>query len=79
VAGIKGRLGKGGLRNKPGSLGKFKGRDALQRENKQARDAARAAGLNKDQSTELHRQISGQDLSYKEIAEIAKGIKNHGN
>jgi RHS repeat-associated protein len=39
--------------NKPGSLGKFKGTDALRAENKMARDAANAAGLTKDQASRL--------------------------
>lgn len=44
------------------------------RNNKMARDAARAAGLDKDQQQELHRAISGQDFKYQEILEIAKKI-----
>lgn len=63
-------------RKKPGSLGQSKGTDALRRENRTARDAARAAGLDKDQRRLLHDEISGQDLSYEEILEIARLIRN---
>lgn len=66
----------GDLRKKPGSLGKDKGTDALRRENKKPRDAARMAGLNKDQRKTLHREISGQGLSFDDIVSIAKDIKN---
>lgn len=65
----------GGLQIKPGSLGKFKGTDALRAENAVARDAARAAGLSKDQQKILHREISGQGFDYKQILEKAKQIK----
>ena len=54
---------------------KFKGRDALRRTNKQARDAAKEAGLSRTQRETLHREISGEDLSYHEIFEIAHDIK----
>ena len=54
---------------------KFKGRDALRRHNKQARDAAQKIGLNKDQQRKLHDQISGHGYSYHEILEIARDIK----
>jgi hypothetical protein len=47
-------------RRKPGSLGKRKGTDSLRRENKVVRDAANAAGLNKDQRRRLHDKISGR-------------------
>jgi len=63
------------VRKKPGSLGKSKGTDALRRENKVAGDAAKKAGLNKDQQNILHDEISGRDYSFKEILEIAKDIK----
>ncbi|MCW8930253.1 MAG: RHS domain-containing protein [Gammaproteobacteria bacterium] len=66
----------GDLRKKPGSLGKSKGTDALRRENKIARDAANKAGLDKDQKKILHDEISGQDLKYKDILDIANDIKN---
>jgi len=65
----------GTLRMKPGSLGQFKGTDALRAENAVARDAARAAELNKDQQKILHREISGQGLTYKEILQRAQQIK----
>lgn len=45
--------------------------------NQRANDAARNAGLNKDQKRELHDQISGQNLTYKQIEEIAKEIKKN--
>lgn len=63
------------LRKKPGKRGEFKGRDALRRENRTARDAARRAGLNRDQQRSLHDAITGQDLNYNEILEIALEIK----
>jgi RHS repeat-associated protein len=63
-------------RRKPGSLGQFKGTDALRAENKQAEDAAKAAGLTQDQARELHDEISGRNLPYAEILEIAVSIKN---
>lgn len=44
--------------------------------NERANDAARDAGLDKDQRRELHDQISGQNLTYQQIKEIAKEIKN---
>ncbi len=59
-----------------GSLGQFKGTDALRAENKTAADAAMAAGLTQDQARELHDEISGQNLTYAEILEIAISIKN---
>jgi hypothetical protein len=63
-----------GFRKKPGSLGKFKSTDALRRENNMARDAARAENLNKDQMKQLHDEISGQNLTYEQIREIARRI-----
>jgi RHS repeat-associated protein len=65
---------RGKNRKKPGKLGEFKGRDALRAENNVARDAGRAARLNKDQQRELHDRISGQGLNYKQILDIAKQI-----
>ncbi|MEM9103846.1 MAG: hypothetical protein AAGB12_16180 [Pseudomonadota bacterium] len=53
------------VRRKPSSLGQHKGSDALRRENKVARDAAKKAKLNKDQQKKLH----------DEIVDIAKDIK----
>jgi uncharacterized protein RhaS with RHS repeats len=79
VAAIIAKAGgrKGGLRRKPGSLGKSKGTDALRRENKQVKDAANAAGgLTKEQRSKLHDEISGQGYDYHTIVEIAKEVKN---
>lgn len=64
------------LRKKPGSLGQSKGTDALRRENKKPRDAAKKYKLNKDQQKKLHDEISGQGYSYDEILEVAKDIKD---
>jgi RHS repeat-associated protein len=66
------------FRRKPGSLGTFKGTDALRAENRMARDAATAAGLNQDQARELHDALANQEgpLSYGTILEIAYAIKN---
>jgi RHS repeat-associated protein len=64
------------IRKKPGSLGKSKGTDALRRENKVANDAAKEAGLTKDQQNILHNEISGQGLTYQQILDIARQIKN---
>ena len=65
-----------GTQRKPGSLGAFKGTDALRAENKVVADAAKAAGLSQDQARELHDEISGAGLTYAEILEIAISIKN---
>ncbi len=65
----------GALRKKPGKLGQFKGTNALRRENNVARDAARKAGLTIEQRDKLHEEITGQNLSFKEILEIAIDIK----
>jgi RHS repeat-associated protein len=65
----------GVIKKKPGSLGKSKGTDALRRENKTPRDAAKAEGLTKDQEKILHNEISGQGYDYHEIREIARQIK----
>ncbi len=65
----------GVIKKKPGSFGKFKGTDALRRENKIARDAAKAEGLGKDQRNILHDAISGEGLNFQQIREIAKQIK----
>ncbi|TPW17219.1 MAG: Teneurin-3, partial [Halothiobacillaceae bacterium] len=69
-------LGAKQAAKKAGSLGKAKGTDALRRENKEARDAAKAEGLNKDQMQRLHKEISGQGIGYQQIREIARDIKN---
>ena len=62
------------FRKKPGSLGKFKSTDALRRENRMARDVAGAENLNRDQMKRLHDEISGQNLTYEQIREIARQI-----
>jgi RHS repeat-associated protein len=64
------------FRRKPGSLGLFKGTEALRAENRIAADAAKAAGLDQDQARELHQEIGGQGLTYAEILQIAISIKN---
>lgn len=43
-------------------------------ENKQVRDIVVQLGLNRDQQQQLHREITGQRLSYKVILEIAKDM-----
>jgi len=65
-----------GLQRKPGSLGIFKGRDAHEAENKIPRDAGKAAGLDDDQIEQLHDEITGRNLTYPEILQIAISIKN---
>jgi RHS repeat-associated protein len=67
---------KSGEQRKPGSRGQFKSCDALRAENRMARDAAREAGLNRDQQQILHKALQGQDLSYSDILGLAKMIKN---
>lgn len=64
--------GGDGIRRKPGSLGKFKGTDALRRENKMVRDVAVELKLNASQAEELHREIGGQGLSFNEILEVGR-------
>lgn len=76
---IKGRDKSNEPRRKEGSLGQRKGTDALRRENKIARDAAREAGLNKDERKQLHDRISGQNYDYHRIREIANEIKRSKN
>jgi hypothetical protein len=63
-----------GIGKKPGKLGAFKGRNALRRENRMARDAAKAAGLTREQRQQLHREISGQRMSFEQIVEVANDI-----
>ncbi|MFT3771558.1 MAG: SpvB/TcaC N-terminal domain-containing protein [Minicystis sp.] len=66
----------GGFRRKPGKLGEFKGTDALRRENKVVRDAAREAGmdLNSREFEQLHDLVSGQGYEYHDIVEMARRI-----
>jgi RHS repeat-associated protein len=60
---------------KPGGLGRFKGTDALRRENNMARDAATAARLTRAERRELHDRISRENItSYQEIKRIAQDI-----
>src|SRR5688572_30731780 len=71
---IPGALGMGkGPRFTPKGVGSppgkgqppFKPTDALRQHNKQARDAARAAGgLTQDQFKRFHREIHGRNLTY---------------
>jgi hypothetical protein len=63
---------------KIGNQGQFKGTDALRQENKMARDAAKAAELNKDQARRLHDEISGRGLGYDEILKAAQNIIGGG-
>jgi len=44
-------------------------------QNKVANDAAKDEGLNKDETQELHREISDQKLSYQQIRQVAQQIK----
>jgi RHS repeat-associated protein len=57
-----------------GSKGKFKGRDALRRENKQVRDVARQRGLSRRKQRMLHDEISGQGYTRGEIDDIADSL-----
>ena len=57
----------GEFRRKPGSLGQFKGTDALRAENDLPGDAAQIAGLTPDQARQLHDEITGQNLPFVEI------------
>ena len=58
---------------------KWKSTDALRQHNRMARDAAREAGLNQDQAQRLHREISGLDLNYQDILDIARSIRGGSN
>ena len=71
--GIIKRFGKE-IRKKPGSLGRFKGRDPLRRENRQVKDVMKKLRLTKDQRNKLHRDIGGEGLNYHEILERAKDM-----
>ena len=66
--------GGGKNRRKPGSLGQFKGTDALRQENKVVRDVAVKLGLTDDESTKLHQAVSGQGLDYKGVLKAAIGL-----
>jgi hypothetical protein len=65
-----------GIRRKPGSQGRFKGRDALRRENKVLRDVGRELDLTRSQRTQLHRDVSGQGLDYQGV--LARGRELFG-
>lgn len=66
--------GAKGLQCKP------KDTDALRRENKAVRDAAKDAGLSKDQQTQLHKaaqqesQDRGRPLKYNEIRDLVRDL-----
>jgi hypothetical protein len=47
-----------------------------QRQNKMVTDIVVQLRLSKDQRQELHRAISGQRLTYKEILDLAKDMFN---
>lgn len=49
-----------------------------QDQNKQARDAATIAHLDANQQAVLHQAISGQNLSFREVLEIAREIASGG-
>jgi RHS repeat-associated protein len=61
-----------GLRRKPGSLGEFKGADALRKENKMARDIMKELNLGEDMKGLVHEALSegaidaGRKLTFKE-------------
>jgi RHS repeat-associated protein len=59
-------------RRGPGSVGQRKGTDALRRENARADEARKQLGLNGDQMKRLHKDISGQTLTPREIVERAR-------
>jgi len=70
------RKGGEGIRRKPGSLGKFKGRDALRRENKMVGDVAQELRLSREQQRMLHFEVEDHHevLTYQEILAIAKDL-----
>lgn len=49
-----------------------------QAQNKQVKSIAKQLKLSKGQQEELHETITGQGMSYSEILEEAKRIKNKG-
>ena len=69
------REAKKKLRKKPGKPGQSKSQDALRRTNKQAKDAARQEGLNREQRRRLHDEISGKGYTYQQLREVARKIK----
>ena len=67
-----------GLRRKPGSLGEFKGTDALRKENKVARDIMKELNLGEDAKALVHEALSegakdaGRKLTYQEGVAVVK-------
>ena len=63
---------KAGISSKPGSLGQFKGTDALRRENKVARDIMKELNLGEDAKAAVHEalsegaQMAGRKLTYQQ-------------
>lgn len=69
------KLAKGTTdQRKPGKLGQFKGADSLRAENRVVRDVAKKLRLTKTEQQQLHRDISGEGLSYQEILERARNL-----
>ena len=52
----------------------FKSADALRRSNKQVRDIVKEFGLTREQQQQLHRAISGENMTYQEIRDLAKSL-----
>jgi RHS repeat-associated protein len=79
LTGGEGRVAQAGfgtIRRKAGSLGLFKGTNALRKENKMFSDAARAAGLNKAEAARFHAEISGgEQMNFQELVEAARAFK----
>lgn len=67
---------KSGIRRKPGSLGQFKGTQALRAENGVPARVVKELKLDKKQKRALHEDISGQGLGYDEILKRAKEMFN---
>ncbi len=69
-----------GISSKPGSLGQFKGTDALRRENKVARDIMKKLNLGEDAKAAVHEalsegaQMAGRKLTYKEGVAAVKAV-----
>jgi hypothetical protein len=47
----------------------------LKRDTKQIRSIAKKVGLSRYQQQQLHREITGQNLAYREILELAYEVK----
>ena len=52
----------------------FKGVDALRRSNKQVRDIVKELALTREQQQQLHRAISGENMTYQQIRELARAM-----